>query len=144
MIYITDEGDNIRVEGEEVSRHYPYVGVLTIPKNSVLMVMDEQSDMVVFKSSANYDTWFTGIIGNIYIEGELVTRETIVDAFNAVAYSAYSSSGGEGGMSDECCTTLTTGQEEIKTMIQQLSILNDVLYIDGMIDEINGEKITCE
>lgn len=85
-----------------------------------------------------------GILGNIYIEGELVTRETIVDAFNAVAYSAYSSSGGEGGMSDECCTTLTTGQEEIKTMIQQLSILNDVLYIDGMIDEINGEKITCE
>lgn len=34
-----------------------------------------------------------GILGNIYIEGELVTRETIVDAFNAVAYSAYSSSG---------------------------------------------------
>lgn len=59
MIYITDEGDNIRVEGEEVSRHYPYVGVLTIPKNSVLMIMDEQSDMVVFKSASNYDTWFT-------------------------------------------------------------------------------------
>ena len=95
MIYITDEGDNIRVEGEEVSRHYPYVGILTIPKNSVLMILDENSEMVVFKSSSNYDTWFTGIIGSIYIEGVLVTRETIVDAFNAVAYSAYSSSGGD-------------------------------------------------
>lgn len=144
MIKITDEKDNIRVEGEEISRHYPYEGILTIPKNSVLLILDEDSDMVVFKSASNYDTWFTGIIGSIQIEGELVTRETIVDRFNAVAYSAYSSSGGEGGMSDECCTTLASGQDEIKTMIQQLSILNDVLYIDGMIDEINGEKITCK
>lgn len=96
MIYITDEGDNIRVEGEEVSRHYPYTGILTIPKNSVLMVLDEKSEMVVFKSASNYDTWFTGILGSIYIECVLVTRETITDAFNAVAYSAYSSSGGDG------------------------------------------------
>lgn len=143
MIYITDEEDNIRVEGEEVSRHYPYVGVLTIPKNSVLMIMDEKSEMIVFKSASNYDTWFTGILGNIYIEGVLVTRETIVDAFNAVAYSAYSSSGG-GGMDDECCSTLTSGQQTIMTMIANLKEYEDILYIDGIIDTINGEIIECE
>lgn len=143
MIYITDVGDGIRVEGEEVSRHYPYVGILTIPKNSTLVIIDEKSEMVVFKSSANYDTWFTGILGSIYIEGELVTRDNIVEKFNEISNVLPKGSGG-GGMSDECCSTLTSGQDEIKTMIQQLSILNDVLYIDGMIDEINGEEINCE
>lgn len=142
MIYITDVGDGIRVEGEEVSRHYPYVGILTIPKNSTLVIIDEKSEMVVFKSSANYDTWFTGILGSIYIEGELVTRDNIVEKFNEISNVLPKGSGG-GGMSDECCSTLTSGQDEIKTMIQQLSILNDVLYIDGMIDEINGEEINC-
>jgi hypothetical protein len=144
MIYITDEEDNIRVEGEEVSRHYPYTGILSIPKNSVLMIMDEKSEMVVFKSSANYDTWFTGIIGSIYIEGELVTRETIVDRFNAVAYSAYSSSGGGGGgtMSDECCTLSLQNQEKIISMLSILT--NDKYMINEMIDNIINEEIECD
>ena len=136
MIYITDEGDNIRVEGEEVSRHYPYVGILTIPKNSVLMIMDENSEMVVFKSSSNYDTWFTGILGNITIEGVLVTRETIVDAFNAVAYSAYSSSGG-GSDTSECCSTIIS-------MISNLKAYEEITIMEAMIDEINGETNMCE
>ena len=140
MIYITDEGDNIRVEGEEVSRHYPYVGVLTIPKNSVLMILDENSEMVVFKSSSNYDTWFTGIIGNIYIDGVLVTRDTIVDRFNAIAYSAYSSSG-SGSMSDECCTLSLQNQEKIISMLRTLT--NDKDLINEMIDNIINEEIDC-
>lgn len=122
MIKITDEKDNIRVEGEEISRHYPYEGILTIPKNSVLLILDEDSDMVVFKSASNYDTWFTGIIGSIYIEGELVTRDNIVDKFNAVAYSAYSSSGGEGGG----VTSINGEQGDVKLKtINGYSLLGD-------------------
>lgn len=139
MIKITDEKDNIRVEGEEISRHYPYEGILTIPKNSVLLILDEDSDMVVFKSASNYDTWFTGIIGSIQIEGELVTRDNIVDKFNAVAYSAYSSSGGE-GMS--CCNDLMTNQTKILSMLESLT--NDKNIINDMIDKINNEMVECE
>lgn len=104
------------------------------------MIMDEKSEMVVFKSSANYDTWFTGIIGSIYIEGELVTRETIVDRFNAVAYSAYSSSSG-GSMSDECCTLSLQNQEKIISMLRTLT--NDKDLINEMIDNIINEEIEC-
>lgn len=142
MIYITDEVDNIRVEGEEVSRHYPYVGILTIPKNSILMILDEKSEMVVFKSSANYDTWFTGILGSIYIEGVLVTRETITDAFNAVAYSAYSSSGGGGSSDGGCCKETLSNQTAIISMLESLT--NDQNIINNMIDSINNETIECE
>ena len=98
MIKITDTNDGIRVEGEEVSRHYPYTGVLVIPKNSTLVIIDEKSEMVVFKSSANYDTWFTGILGSIYIEDEIVTRENIIEKFNAI--SNVLPSGGSGGNVD--------------------------------------------
>ena len=142
MIYITDEVDNIRVEGEEVSRHYPYVGILTIPKNSILMILDEKSEMVVFKSSANYDTWFTGILGSIYIEGVLVTRETITDAFNAVAYSAYSSSGGGSSSDGGCCKETLSNQTAIISMLESLT--NDQNIINNMIDSINNETIECE
>lgn len=136
MIKITDEKDNIRVEGEEISRHYPYEGILTIPKNSVLLILDEDSDMVVFKSASNYDTWFTGIIGSIQIEGELVTRDNIVDKFNAVAYSAYSSSGGEGGG----VTSINgqTGDISLKT-INGYSLLGEGnIYVEG-----GGEGMSC-
>lgn len=85
MIYITDIGDSIRIEGEEVTKYNPSVGLLTVPKNSILLMLDEKSEMVVFKSIANYDTWFTGVLGSIYIEGKLVTRENIVEEFNKVA-----------------------------------------------------------
>ena len=85
MIYITDIGDSIRIEGEEVTKYNPSVGLLTVPKNSILLMLDEKSEMVVFKSIANYDTWFTGVLGSIYIGGKLVTRENIVEEFNKVA-----------------------------------------------------------
>lgn len=143
MIYITDVGDGLRVEGEEVSRHYPYVGILTIPKNSTLVIIDEKSEMVVFKSSANYDTWFTGILGSIYIEGELVTRDNIVEKFNEISNVLPKGSGG-GGMSDECCSTLTSGQSTIISMIANLDQYKDITIIEALIDEINGEEINCE
>lgn len=165
MIYITDEDHSIRVEGEEVSRHYPYVGVLTIPKNTVLMVLDEKSNMVVFKSASNYDTWFTGILGNIYIEGVLVTRDNIVDKFNAVAYELPSGTGstdvdlsnyytkdevdylistvdGEGGGGVGCCLDIIKNQEAMISMLE--SVTNDQNIINNMLDAINNETLECD
>ena len=85
MIKITSTNDVIIVEGDELTRHYPYNGTLVIPKNSTLVLLDESSEMVLFKSASNYDTLFTGILGSISIEDEIVTRENIIDKFNAIS-----------------------------------------------------------
>ena len=85
MIKITSTNDVIIVEGDELTRHYPYNGTLVIPKNSTLVLLDESSEMVLFKSASNYDTLFTGILGSIYIEDEIVTRENIIEKFNAIS-----------------------------------------------------------
>ena len=85
MIKITSTNDVIIVEGDELTRHYPYNGTLVIPKNSTLVLLDESSEMVLFKSASNYDTLFTGILGSIYIEDEIVTRDNIIEKFNAIS-----------------------------------------------------------
>ena len=85
MIKITSTNDVIIVEGDELTRHYPYNGTLVIPKNSTLVLLDEKSEMVLFKSASNYDTLFTGILGSISIEDELVTRDNIIEKFNAIS-----------------------------------------------------------
>lgn len=162
MIKITDTNDGIRVEGEEVSRHYPYTGILVIPKNSTLVILDDASEMVVFKSSANYDTWFTGILGSILIEGEIVTRDNIIEKFNAISnvlpsggscgnvdLSNYytkeevdyliSTVDGEGGVG--CCATILNNQSNIISMLESLT--NDKVLINNMLDAINNEKLNC-
>ena len=85
MIKITSTNDVIIVEGDELTRHYPYNGTLVIPKNSTLVLLDESSEMVLFKSASNYDTLFTGILGSISIEDEIVTRDNIIEKFNAIS-----------------------------------------------------------
>lgn len=85
MIKITSTNDVIIVEGDELTRHYPNNGTLVIPKNSTIVVLDEKSEMVLFKSASNYDTLFTGILGSILIEDEIVTRENIIEKFNAIS-----------------------------------------------------------
>ena len=85
MIKITSTNDVIIVEGDELTRHYPNNGTLVIPKNSTIVLLDESSEMVLFKSASNYDTLFTGILGSISIEDEIVTRDNIIEKFNAIS-----------------------------------------------------------
>ena len=77
MIKITSTNEGIIVEGDELTRHYPYNGTLVIPKNSTLVILDESSEMVLFKSASNYDTLFTGILGSISIEDEIAILSSI-------------------------------------------------------------------
>ena len=85
MIKITSTNDVIIVEGDELTRHYPNNGTLVIPKNSTIVLLDESSEMVLFKSASNYDTLFTGILGSISIEDEIVTRDNIIEKFNEIS-----------------------------------------------------------
>lgn len=91
MIKISKSGNSILVEGLD-NVFYPDNGKLTFPSNSLILTIDE-SEMATFKSAANNDVMFSGLIENIAISGEAVTKDDIISKFGVVAYS----SGGGGG-----------------------------------------------
>lgn len=91
MIKISKSGNSILVEGIE-NNFYVDNGKLTFPSNSLILTIDE-SDMATFRSAANNDVMFSGLIENIRISGETVTKDDIISKFGIVAYS----SGGGGG-----------------------------------------------
>lgn len=91
MIKISKSGNSILVEGLD-NVFYPDNGKLTFPSNSLILTIDD-SNMVTFKSAANNDVMFSGLIENITISGEAVTKDDIINKFGIIAYS----SGGGGG-----------------------------------------------
>lgn len=91
MIKISKSGNSILVEGLD-NVFYPDNGKLTFPSNSLILTIDE-SNMATFKSAANNDVMFSGLIENITISGEAVTKDDIISKFGVIAYS----SGGGGG-----------------------------------------------
>lgn len=95
MLSITKVNNSIKVEGLD-NKQFPDNGTLMIPLNSVILTLDE-SNIATFRSAANNDVLFSGVITNIQISGSTVTKQTITTAFTAVANS---SGGGGGGTVD--------------------------------------------
>ena len=91
MLNITKSGNSLVVEGLN-NKNYPDNGKLSIPMNSVIIVLDD-SEFVTFRSSANNNVYFSANINQIRISGASVTKQTIIAAFDAVA----NTSGGGGG-----------------------------------------------
>ena len=89
MLIITKENNSIKVLGQN-NPTYPYSGTLVYPLNSVTVVTD-QSNMAVFRSALNNDVLFTGLIDDITINGNPVTKEDIGNKFGEISNS---SSGG--------------------------------------------------
>lgn len=96
MIKISKSGNSILVEGLD-NKFYVNNGKLTFPSNSLILTIDE-SDMAVFKSAANNDVMFSGLIEEITISDEAVTKEDIITKFGVIAYST-SGGGGTGAVS---------------------------------------------
>lgn len=96
MLQITKQGNSIVVKGLDHAL-YPHSGTLEIPSNSVITVVDE-SDIVTFRSASNYDVLFSGLVSEITINGEAVTKENVGDKFGAISNAA---SGGGGGLTPE-------------------------------------------
>nr|UWH97286.1 MAG: hypothetical protein [Bacteriophage sp.] len=94
MIKISKSGNSILVEGLD-NVFYPDNGKLTFPSNSLILTIDE-SEIATFKSAANNDVMFSGLIENITINGEAVTKDDIISKFEIIAYS--SGGGGETGV----------------------------------------------
>ena len=83
MIKIEKLNNGFKVEGID-NVLYPDNGTLVFGPKTVILVTDE-SDMVTFRSASNFDVLFSGLINNITIDGESVTKDNIVEKFQAIA-----------------------------------------------------------
>lgn len=97
MIKISKSGNSILVEGLD-NVFYPDNGKLTFPSNSLILTIDE-SNMATFRSAANNDVMFSGLIEDMTISDEAVTKADIISKFGVVAYSTSGGGGGTGAVS---------------------------------------------
>ena len=86
MIKISKQNNSLIVEGVD-NVFYPNNGDNSYPLNSLIVVTDN-SDMATFRSVATNDVLFSGLINNITINGEAVTKDDIIDKFDAVSNSS--------------------------------------------------------
>lgn len=84
MFNITKSGSSLLITSNDNSQFPWKDGKMSIPMNSVTYVIDE-SDYIAFRSISNNDILFTALINEIQIEGESVTKDTIIEKFDAVA-----------------------------------------------------------
>ena len=99
MIKISKQNNSLIVEGIN-NVFYPNNGDNSYPLNSLIVVTDN-SDMATFRSVATNDVLFSGLIQNITINGEAVTKDNIIAKFDAVSNS---STGGGGGSTVDAYT----------------------------------------
>ena len=83
MIKIVKLNNGFKVEGID-NVLYPDNGTLVFGPNTVILVTDE-SNIATFRSASNFDVLFSGLIENITIDGQSVTKDNIVEKFQAVA-----------------------------------------------------------
>lgn len=83
MIKIEKLNNGFKVEGID-NVLYPDNGTLVFGANTVILVTDE-SNIATFRSASNFDVLFSGLINNITIDGQSVTKDNIVEKFQAVA-----------------------------------------------------------
>lgn len=91
MLKISKQNNALIVIGEN-NDFYVNNGQNSYPLNSLIVVTDN-SDMATFRSVATNDVLFSGLINNITINGEVVTKDNIIAKFDAVSNS---STGGGG------------------------------------------------
>lgn len=133
MLKITSNGEALVVEGTG-NIFYPNNATLEIPYNSIILVVDD-SDMATFRSASNNDVLFSGIISDITIDGEAVTRDTIVEAFSAISNVA---SGGSGGGSVDAYTKAQSDARYAKKSDLE-SVVSDLGDTDTKVDQIEGQ-----
>lgn len=145
MVEIKSTSNGFIVKGIN-NAQYPYDGELTFPFNSVVIVTEEGSDMVLFKSASNFDNLFSGLIGDITINGEKMTKDNIGNKFASIA----SSSGGGGGgtapaLRYEIVVNLpSTGESNVIYLVRKSDggtdkdVFDEYIYVDGDFERIGS------
>ena len=135
MIKISKQNNSLIVEGVN-NVFYPNNGDNSYPLNSLIVVTDN-SDMATFRSVATNDVLFSGLIQNITINGEAVTKDNIIQKFDAVSNS---STGGGGGTVDAYTKEEADNKFASKTELSNVqTVANDAdTKVDALTPRVEG------
>lgn len=146
MIKISKQNNSLIVEGID-NAFYPNNGDNSYPLNSLIVVTDN-SDMATFRSVATNDVLFSGLIQNITINGEAVTKDNIIKKFDAVSNS--STGGGGGGSTVDAYTKEEADNKfaskdeltNVQTVANDADTKVDALTtrVEGVESEMNGKQ----
>lgn len=132
MLKITREANSIKVVGQN-HQFYPYNDTLTFPLNSVVVLTDN-SDLVLFKSATNGDVYFSSKIGDLKVDGSSVSKTNIHTLFNSIAN--VSGGSGEGGGTTTIIQTVEL--YEVVDKLPTSGIDDNKMYVVPSIKPENG------
>lgn len=135
MIKISKQNNSLIVEGID-NVFYPNNGDNSYPLNSLIVVTDN-SDMATFRSVATNDVLFSGLIQDITINGEAVTKDNIIQKFDAVSNS---STGGGGSTVDAYTKEEADTKFATKTELSNVqTVANDAdTKVDALTPRVEG------
>lgn len=136
MIKINKVNNSLTVEGVD-NVFYPNNGDNSYPLNSLIVVIDD-SNMATFRSVATNDVLFSGLIEDITINGEAVTKDNIIAKFDAVSNS--STGGGGGGTVDAYTKEEADNKFATKTELTNVqTVANDAdTKVDALTPRVEG------
>lgn len=139
MIKISKQNNSLIVEGID-NVFYPNNGDNSYPLNSLIVVTDN-SDMATFRSVATNDVLFSGLIQNITINGEAVTKDNIIEKFDTVSNS---STGGGGSTVDAYTKEESDNKFATKTELTNVqTVANDAdTKVDALTTRVEGVETT--
>ena len=144
MIKISKQNNSLIVEGIE-NVFYPNNGQNSYPLNSLIVVTDN-SDMATFRSVATNDVLFSGLIQNITINGEAVTKDNIIQKFDAVSNSSTGGGTVDAYTKEEADTKFASKDEltNVQTVANDADTKVDALTprVEGVETAMNNKQDT--
>lgn len=143
MIKISKQNNALIVIGEN-NDFYVNNGQNSYPLNSLIVVTDN-SDMATFRSVATNDVLFSGLIQNITINGEAVTKDNIIQKFDTVSNS--STGGGGGGSTVDAYTKEEADNKfATKTELSNVqTVANDAdTKVDALTPRVEGVETAMD
>lgn len=147
MISINKQGNAIVIEFTDNDK-YLFNGTIEVAPNELMIVIDE-SNMATFKRSNNGDTLFSQLINKIQIEGNPVTKDTILDEFAKIGFATVDWAEITGKPTTFSDWDATEGEQVIANKpdlseyatTTQLNSKQDTLVSGTNIKTINGESV---
>lgn len=94
MINITKEKGYVVITSDDEKTFLIGEGILSVPCNTIEYTLDDESDFIQFNSIYEDGILFVGTIGNIQVNGTLVTRDNIIEQLDSVFNESYEGGGG--------------------------------------------------
>lgn len=142
MIKINKVNNSLTVEGVD-NVFYPNNGDNSYPLNSLIVVTDK-SDMATFRSVATNDVLFSGLIEDITINGEAVTKDNIIQKFDAVSNSSTGGGTVDAYTKEEADNKFSTKDEltNVQTVANNADTKVDALTtrVEGVETSMDGKQ----